>query len=87
MPDYVNWLLLHDGGCLVASMSSLPFNEDEPALWLLRGHFALLVPCLAQTLKAHYSPAVAYTVGCQSRTVLSLDPDAIRAWVGEKATE
>lgn len=28
-----------------------------------------------------------HTVGCQSRTVRSFDPDAIRAVVGEKSTE
>lgn len=29
----------------------------------------------------------AYTVGCQRRTVLSLEPDAMRLWAFEKATE
>lgn len=29
----------------------------------------------------------AYTVGCHKRTVLSLEPEAMRGWVGENATE
>ncbi len=28
-----------------------------------------------------------HTVGCHRRTVLSLEPDAMSEWVGEKATE
>lgn len=44
--------------------------------------------CSANLLRSTISAAVvAHTVGCQRRTVLSLDPDAMRLCAFEKATE